>query len=95
MHARARTHTHTHTGATNLAAVPATALALQWQLTGWATLQHLRWDTSDGHLHLKHSAAFPRPRSVYSARKVNQQIAAGVAAADRGEYKSARIQVCR
>ena len=54
--------------------------------------QHLRWDTSDGHLHLKHSAAFPRPRSVYNAHRVTQQIAAEVAAADRGEYKGVRTQ---
>ena len=54
--------------------------------------QHLRWDTSDGHLHLKHSAAFPRPRSFYNAHRVTQQIAAEVAAADRGEYKGVRTQ---
>ena len=55
--------------------------------------QNLRWDSSDGHLHLKHSAAFPRPRSIYNAGKLTQQIAADVAAADRGErFKSARTQ---
>ena len=60
---------------------------------GVTHVQRLHWDTSDGHLHLKHSAAFPRPRSIYDAGQLTQQIAADVAAADHGEsFQSAHTQ---
>lgn len=56
-------------------------------------VQHLRWDTSDGHLHLLHSAAFPEPPSFYNSKQVTEGIERDVAAADEGEsFKSVLTQ---